>query len=640
MGLFDVFKSSKDKGKKEKKEEFRSIVIESENVSKDIQDIAQKHSINASKLDFELLSYKTYIKKDQNSPDWIEVNEGEWNDYNKQEIVLDQNFLVKQVYEINVVKYKEARWSRDLFLHINVDKNKCVVSCTIRAKSLLIQVDDLFDKLKMLIHKQMIRSNILIDLWDVDYDEVLHDLCAKVYLEKRYEVAEDIEFEVSICYPPIEPVDSELILHFEQENDEESNERIDYRKRGYLLPVKKDDILIEFIKAKAGVPGRNCKGEFIEVREPRELDSPDFGFSENIEKVEDTARILYKSKRDGYISFKDNRYDILDEMQVKKVSFKETGSIEAGAETNVKVHIHENDVAKEAVGEGLEVEAEKVNIEGNIASSSKVVGEEVFIGGQTHKTSKVYAKRAKINVLRGYIRADEVEIKRLEGGIVDAKNAKIEQAIGGEIRAINITIEKLGANVKFYASNLIKIGNILGENNKFIIDVKKILSYKKELTDLENKKNEIEEKMTKISERIEKLIDIKNKSEPSIKALKKKIAQDNEKGIKSQNSFVIKIRQFQQLIDNIDKKQNEYKKLENEMKPVDMGLSKFQNMIINAKIINKGAWKDFTEVEYRLLEPLEKVTYHPKAGEKNQEIYLKKIDDDFYEIATKKVTKK
>ena len=642
MGLFDIFKNSKKSkdSKKKKIDDFAPFIVKTDNVSQALHDTAKKYSISASRLDFVILNYNTLIKMDANEPEWTDIEQGDWANFNQPKIILNSNVLIKQMYEIKIIN-KEENWNKDMHLHIMTNKEKNKISAILKAGSVIIETENLFNKLKNTIQKQMVKAGMLIELWDVDYDNKLNEISALVRTNKQYLFPEDIKFDIAKCYSSIQPIDSQLIIHYKNKyNEENKNDRIDYSKRGYVQAVEKDEMIIEYIKAKSGTPGRNCKGEFIPVSPPKDSEKPDFNISENIEIKEDDSKIVYIAKRGGYVVFKDNIYDIKDEMEINEVSFKKTGSIEAGVETEVKLHINEKDAIKDAIGTGLEVEAEEVKVEGNVGSSSKVTGQKVFIGGQVHKTSKIYANQAKINVLKGFLETENAEVTRLEGGKIEAKDVQIQQAIGGEVKAMDVHINKVGSNVKVYAISSITIDSMVGENNKFIIDPLEIPVYNKEIVELKENIKKLKKKISKLKEELFKLNKIKDKSEPAVKILKQKVMQDKAKGLKPQASFLIKIKQFQQLLEKIDAKNLEYTEIDNNLKLLETKLLTYQEMVINAKIINNGEWKNYTEIEYKLLNPPQCISYYPKAGEKNQELYLKKIDDDFYEIATKKVTKK
>jgi chaperonin cofactor prefoldin len=650
MGLFDkVFKSDKKKESGQKKAEsggFSPVVVKTDDIPRTIQETALKYKIGSGTLDIRLLNTKTFIKMDAKEDDWIEVEGNDWDKFNKPEILLNPNFRVKQEHEIEIHKYKEEPWSSDLLVHIASNKEKNRIVCTIKSGSILRDTDELTRKIKHLIHKKMARSRILIDLWDLDIEGKLDELAAKAKVQGQYILPEDYRFDVAVCFASQPSVDDALILHYkEKQKQQEEGDRIDYSKRGFIQAVEKGEVIIEYVKPRQGKPGRNCLGEFIPVKEPEENHKPDFRVSDNIEVEENERHILYRAKRGGYVVFDDNTYDIRDEMELEEVSFKKTGSIDAGVETEVKLHINEKDVMKDAIGTGVEVEATEVKVEGNVGASAVVLAEEVVIGGQTHQTSRIIADRATINVLRGYLKTkDLAEVTRVEGGVVEAKEAKIAQMIGGEVKAMNVEVEMLGANAKIYAVSRIEIGKMLGENNKLVIDASEIEAYHNEILSLEESVETLEKEIEKLTEKLRERQELVAKSESAVKTLKQKILQDRQRGIKPRPAFVAKIKQFQKLGEQIEKLEEEIHLKEAKLQEVKSRLLAYQDMIVHATVANRGEWKEYTTVEFHLLYPQVTLEYTPKAGESGQEIYLKKVsteeeEEPAYEIAVREIGK-
>ncbi len=646
MGFFDkVFKSEKEnkRGEESSKEtSFTPIVVTTDDVAQLLHDTALKYKISSHTLDIRVLSLKTLIKMDKKDEEWIEVEDGEWDKFNKPEILLSPDFQVKQEYELEIFRYKEEPWKSDLLLHIGSNKEKNRVVCTIKAGSIIRKAENLKARIKNLIRAKMLRSRILINLWDVNYDNAIDDLIAKALVQDQYILPEDVTFDICVCYPSQKPVDDELILHYKNKNEaREEGDRVDYSKRGFIQAVEKGETVIEYIKPQQGKPGRNCQGAFIPVPEPKERFKPEFRVSDLIEVEEDDRRIVYRAKKGGYIVFKDNTYDINDSMELNEVSFKKTGSIDAGVETEVKLHINETDYMKDAIGTGVEVEATEVKVEGNVGASAVVTAEDVVVGGQTHQTSKIFAKRARINVQRGYVKASEdLQITRLEGGIAEAKEIKISQMIGGEAKAIEVFVDLLASNAKIYAVSGIVINKMLGENNKLIIDASKIEAYHNEIVSLEERVEQIKKELANLEELKTQKSSIIQKSESAVNTLKKRIAEAHRKGIKPQPAFVAKIRQFQKLENELTEIESKIALTKRELKDVKMKLLAYQEMVINAKIVNRGEWKDYTDIEFHLLYPQTTLQYRPKPGDKNQQVYLKKIeegDEVSYEIAVKEV---
>ena len=649
MGLFDkVFKGDNKKSKEAKKGEesgaFTPVVVTTDDVPQTLQETALKHKINSGMLDIRLLGTKTYIKMDAKEDDWIEVEGDDWDKFNKPEILLNPNFRVKQDHEIEIHKYKEEPWSADLLLHIAANKEKNRIVCTLKSGSILRDTEELTKKLVNLIHKKMVRSRVLIGLWDLDIESKIDELAAKAKVQGQYIVPEDHRFDVAVCFAAQPSVDDELILRYKQKQQpQEEGDRIDYSKRGFIQAVEKGEVIIEYVKPRMGKPGRNCLGEFIPVKEPQENHKPDFRVSDNIETDETDTRILYRAKRGGYVVFDDGTYDIRDEMELEEVSFKKTGSIDAGVETEVKLHINEKDSMKDAIGTGVEVEATEVKVEGNVGASAVVTAEEVVIGGQTHQSSRIFADHARVNVHRGFLQTkDLAEVTRVEGGFVEAKEAKIAQMIGGEVKAMTVEVELLGANARIYAVSRIEIRKMLGENNKLIIDAAQIDAYHNEILSLEEEVERLEKEIEKLGEKLGEREELAAKSESAIQSLKQKILQDRKRGIQPRPAFVAKIKQFQKLGEQILTLKEELHGLEAKRDEAKSRLLAYQEMIIHATVANHGEWKEYTTVEFHLLYPQVTLEYTPEAGRAGQEIYLKKVSGDeeeepVYEIAVREI---
>ncbi len=648
MGFFDkVFKS--DTGDEEKKDSsqktnFTPVIVTTDNVAQVLHDTALKYKISSQELDIRLLSLKTLIKMDPKEEEWTELEDEEWEKLNKPEILLNPDFQIKQSYELEIFHYKEEPWKNDLQLHISSNKEKNRVVCTIKAGSILRKTSNLKAKIKNLVLSKMLRSRILVRLWDVNYDSAIDDLVAKTLVQDQYILPEDITFDICVCFASQQPVNDELILHYKKKNEnQEEGGRIDYSKRGFIQAVEKGEVLIEYIKPQPGKPGRNCQGIYIPVPEPLERFKLEFRVSDTIEVIEDDTRILYRAKKGGYVVFKENTYDIQDSMELDEVSFKKTGSIDAGIETEVKLHISESDHMKDAIGTGVEVEATEIKVEGNVGASATVTAEDVVIGGQTHQTSKIFAKTAKINVHRGYVKSSEqLQITRLEGGVAEAKEAEISQMIGGEVRAMRVKVDIVVSNVKIYAASNITINKMLGKNNKLIIDTSEIEAYHNEITALEEKISKIKKELADLEETYEQKRSILEKNATAVNTLKLKIAEAQKKGIKPQLAFVTKIKQYQKIENEAIEISGKIAQARQSLSEAKRKLLVYQEMVVNAKITNYGEWKEYTDIEFHLLCPKMTLQYVPKAGAKNQSIYLKKTaqgDEVSYEIAVKEAEK-
>ncbi len=651
MGIFEkIFGKKGDDASLDKKNEkreaassapvFKPFVIQTEDIPQTLQETSQKYHLSMTQLDFRIVNYETLVKMKKEN-EWIDVDKADWPRFNKPQYLLNPEFDIKQNYEIEIFRYEEAVWHKAFHMHLARNKNKTKVTGHIKAASKLFYIDGLKDHLIEMVEKKMVMAHILIGVWEGDYPEVLDDIAAKTRVRGEYFFEEEKIFDVAICPTAIPSRDDKLIFHYKKKGTKKSDKtRIDHSRRGFLYAVEKGEIVIEYIKPKEGTPGRNCQGEYLPVEKPKITNNmPNFKVSENIEVEEDEDRIVYKARRNGYIVYVDNRYDIKEEMEIDEVTFKKTGSIDAGPESEVKLHINEQNYMKDAVGTGVEVEAAEVNVKGSVGASSVIKAEDVHVGGQTHQTSLIEAVRATLNIHRGILKVSEyAKITRLEGGKAEGKNIEISQVIGGEIRAMKIKIDLLGSNSKIFAVSRIEIGKMTGENNRLVIDAAEIPIYRTEILSLEKKLEGLNREVEKEERTLEQKRSIKEKSKPAIEQLKKRVMADHKQGVQPKPAFVTKLKQFQHLIDAIYEQERAVSVLKEEIDRTIDELRKYQEMVAKAQIVIHGEWQPYTTVEFHLLAPQITLTYTPVPGSGHQIVYLEPIEDgESYKIATKEL---
>lgn len=610
---------------------FRPFIQTTDNVPVLLAETAKRSKLSPNALDFILLHDKTFIKKEKQS-EWIELEDDDWQKYNTSEYLLNPDFAIMQEYEVEVIAYKEPKWIRDLILQIGTNKNKDKVGGLIKRGSVLHNAENLDRKLAEMIARKMVRNRLFIGLWESDFMETLQPWIAQARVNGKATFEEDLNFDISAAIAPQPSVDDAIILHYEERQKQKDSDKVDHARRGFIQGVEKDEAVIEYVKARKGIPGRSCSGEFLSVEEPVERHKPEFSVDDTIEIIDDDRRRLYKAKQGGYVVFKENRYGIKEEMDVDEISFKKTGSIEAGVDTEVKISVSESDVLKDAIGTNVEVEATEVKVEGNVGPAAKVLAETVVIGGQTHQSSRIECKNAQIHVHRGKLLAEEADINRLEGGYVEAKRAKISQIIGGEVRAFEIDVEVLTTNCKLFGISRIEVGRMRGENNKLAIDPEKITAFGTEINELGLQKEVLTKERDKLKEKWNEREAIRQKSIPVIRTLRKRVAEEKAKGIQPKSAFITKIKQFQKFEETQFEATEQLKAKETAIGQCEEKLLGYQKMVLEATIINHGAWGDYTDITFQLLTP--PMTLHLSRGRTqcNETISLKKTEDDQFEI--------
>lgn len=628
MGLLDRFlgkDASKDIAVLDRERKIENIVLETENVLNELKNIARSFHVDESSLDFTLLGYKTFIKDNsEKDSGWLEINKESLLELDREKFLLNQNILFKQIYKIEIFeKWEREEENIDLKIVLGINRLLTKTIVTVKKSENVNYSSKLKKYIVNEINKKKLKAGIMLGMFESNVEEEVEKIVNLIKTQKM--LKEDYTFVGCLGIEPIKSVNDAIIFHYKKKFvKEDDSGKVDHKKRGYALPVDKGEVVIEYIKAKMGSHGRNCQGKFIKIKEPEERYKDLVKVLDNIEVKEEADRILYIAKKSGYVNeVKRYTYDVLDEIEVNAVNFKSTGSIETGLNTNVRINIKDKSIFNDAIGPGMQLESSEINVQGNVGSGAVLKAKELKIGGQTHKTSKVYAKIGKINVHRGYAEGEEILINRLEGGKVVADTVKISQVVGGKIEARKIIIKELISNSMLMGSVLIEVKELKGSNNKFIIDpmiekdfVKKKNAIKKEI---ENLKNSLKVLPKKGLEK-QAIID---KNKDTIAAMRKKIEEYKQFNHKPPKAFIDKIVKFEKL-------EESYRKIENQIRENKLLLEKkkeelknLQKNILKAKVIVLSPWTEFNEVIFRLISPPTNITYYPDKGENSKLIMLK-----------------
>lgn len=615
---------------------FDSIIVDTENAYADLKSIAASNAVAPQHIDFKLLDVFTQYKIDEKSEEWISIeNENELYKFNNNEFFLNPNLQIKQQFKVEYYDIRKHE-NKPTLPEVTLSGNKSLtkIFATIKKDLDFKFSTNCEQELLEIINKKKIRSGILVGI-----------RCSKMLLSLRKLISlarvdgiikEDNTFLIMEGITPIEPVNDDLIFHYKKkvEPKKDETDRIDYSRRGYLQSVSENEVIIEYIKPKEGVAGRNCKGKYMPIKEPQITNDEQISFTENIEKEEDDDSVKYLAKKSGYVKEEKGSYDIQEEMELTEVSFKSTGSIEAGLDTNVKINIKESDAFSDAVGPGMYIETGELNVQGNVGQNAVIKARKLNIGGQTHSSSKITADEVSVNVHLGEIDGKNVQVQRLEGGVVRADIATIGSILGGRVEAREIHIETLASNASIISSELVEITSVKGSGNKILIDPSQIKSLDNQTEQTQAKIAELKKIIEALPKQLEAKKTTIDKNRQSIDMIKAKLKELKQSGVKPPNSFMAKLKEFQQLINDYNELLKHMKDAEFELKELQESLDLAQNKVLSAKVINKGSWKEFNEIKFKLLDPPSEYTYSTKEGEISKLITLKAAtsEDDRYYI--------
>ncbi len=629
MGLFGSSSNTEEIVKT-----IRPTVVKTQNVAKELIEIAKKNGVSTSSLDFDILDIQTYTRRNKENVEleWEAISRNELRELDDAASILNKDFQIKQTYEIEVYSKNDDNVFKDFNAAIGANATKCKVYLSIKEGSQVIVTPRIEEEFLKYINKSKVRAGILLDIFDEMVPEIISRVSVTAKVDGIVKYDKNQTIVISEGYEPAATINDELIKHYEKETATDAHEKVDYSKRGFIHSVLEDELLMEYIKPKKGKAGRNCRGEFMEPSEPTVKYAPDFTVDETIEIIDSKDNILYKAKKSGYISFEAKKYQIKSEMDIGEISFKTTGSILTGLDSDVSLSVKESDSQKDAIGNGMEVEVSEIDISGNVGPNSKIYAKRATVEGQTHKTSQITANNLTINVHKGSAKGDNIKITRLEHGLVEGKKVEIAQALGGNIRAKDIEIGICTSHVKATASRLIEIKKLQGSENVFTIDP--ILQQEK-IEDFSENKSEISELKTSIDD-IKKEIDRYRKlvidNTDAFNEVKKRLMHYKKNGIKMPSSFVTKYKQFLKIQEYLEIITNEYKVKNDKLTLLTTKTASFQDNIFDARIINRDRWSGHNEIVFRLVQPPIELSYKPPEGSMDKVFAIVEDKDGVYEI--------
>ena len=607
-------------------DDFKPFSVRTDNIAKELVSTASKYGIKASALDFNLLEVQTFLSRETGKEE--EVTGKELDTLNDEALMADPQVRIRQTYELEIVLAAQEEKFKNFELSIGANASMSRLFAAIKPGSVLEYYEGVEKDLLALINKRKLRANMLIDVWDKELKNEIDKLVDKVHVAGKMIFKEKETLEVGHALDPVPTVDDKLILHYQKHAEQGNHDKVDHAKRGFIHGVLENDLLIEYIKPHKGKAGRNCRGVVIEPSEPIIANIPSFNVSDKIEVIEKEESTQYRAKKSGHIIFENNTYDVKVEVEITEISFKTTGSIEAGVNTDVSINVKEKDAFKDAIGAGMEVEVNEINVDGNVGNNAKIKAKKVKIEGQTHQSSYIEADDIMVNIHKGKIKGKKVEVTRLEQGIIEAEYVEVFQAMGGKIIAKEVVVDTLSSYVDIIASSKIEIKNLKGEENTFTISPVLYEEDKKSLSSNEEEIKLQQRKVRALEEEVNKKQTFLNKNAAAIADLQKRLAHYKQSGTKMPASFVTKFKEFQELQKHLLSLKHELKHNKEVCDLLASEHQTFQTNILEAKIINHDEYRGHNEIRFKLLDPDLELYLVPRGGSNEKCFMLKENDED------------
>ena len=600
--------------------------VETANPYGEILNLAKHFGVDSKFIDFDIMEIKTECKvAGESQPRQVPAE--------KLNIFDDDKFFVEKVESIKqnyLVKFYDTRQVKPTPLPnvaINANKNLTKILATVSQNADTVYFKEFDKKLINFIYKKLIKVGILVGI----RNKTMLEEVAKIYSVLRVKefIDKDYSFVVTAGVNVNPSADDALVFHYKNKNKStDENDKIDYSNRGYLLGVTENELIFEYVKLREGANGRDVRGKLLPTQKAKATIAKMPEHTENIYSKEDEEGIKFFSKKSGYVQEEKGVFDIKDELDVNEISFKTTGSVDTGLDTNVTLNVKEKDLTKDAIGTGMTVEANEINIEGNVAANAVVKANKVVIGGQTHAKALIEAQDAKIAVHIGSFDGEYVEIDRLEGGKVKAKKAVIKSAIGGEIIAESVIIDTLVSNSNIIIADTLEIKKLKGVNNKILVDFSMIKNTGEQINERMAKIKAIREQIVKMPRTLESKRCVIEENKGPINVIKAKIEELKSTNNTPPVTFMKKLKEYQQLVHEYNALLKEFREKKAAIAELKSEIANIQDGIFSSKVINHSNWREFNEIKFRLVDPARDITYSTRENEIARVITIAKVETE------------
>ncbi len=603
---------------------FEKKTLTTQNLTKDLAELAKKNGISVKKLDFKILSYKTFYKLAKGDV-YKEVTE-----LNKNEIYTKVHFThpdmaLYQELKVEVFQ-KDASSKFPISIAIGGNKALTRIQARVKPQEDLQYFDGLEGEILAELDRKKAKIGLILGCMEGGIKEGVHKIVSAIRVNGA--ITENITFDICRGYDVINAGGEEVIYHYRENTEGELDEH------SAMMGAKSGKVIIEVRKKVEARKGRNCKGELIdEAMVELSTEMAPIKVSDDFEIQENEDSILYIAKIDGYVyEEKEHEFEIKDEYIVDSVSLKSTGSINVGQDKNIKITVKQSDSTSDAVGAGMKIDTSEIKVVGNVANSAEIKANKVEIEGQTHQSAKIIAGDIKINLHKGYAEGDVVEVDILEGGKIVGDIVRVKQLFGGEIEAKEVYIEKVLSNAMVYASHHIEIDEVEGNGNKFIIDARVQRGYHEKNESYISKITALDSEVKKYAKEVKRYRDKILQEDQNIRDINLKVKELKAAGVKPPSGLILKLKDHQERIKKHNSLLKELKDAKIQKTSLQELLTELNASVYEAKVINKSVWKEFNEVIYKLLDPPVEVSFLAKEGDMLETLSLQSTEDGEFQV--------
>ena len=351
-------------------------------------------------------------------------------------------------------------------------------------------------------------------------------------------------------------------------------------------------------KAKNGSDGRNLKGEYIKI-ERKELHDIEFSALGDDFILEDLGDyVLYLGNKEGFVGLNSSGLILVKETNFEEINNRNMGNLLGGLECGIEINVKASMPEKDAIGAGIIIEAKKISSVGGVDQGVIIRSEECNINGFTHQNVEIFAKKADIGILRGVLKAEEVNVKMCEGGNVDCAEGEFEEMVGAEVRGRNISVKLLHANNKIYVSSKITIQEMKGGGNYFCIDSSAFLDFREEIARIKKKHAKYLDAIDRLSKIYKQELIQVRKMKPAVDRFRVIFNKNMQSGVHTQPYILSTIGEYMGMCKRLKKIKYKIHAYQDQSSEILKEIEPISKISLEGRVECNGAWVQQNQVEF------------------------------------------
>lgn len=542
--------------------------------------------IDSKNLSFDVVGVSTFLSEE---PDGLrqELNEAKSRDFFYSRGYEDNQYYVTQAYDL-IIRKKDKHQSEKFLVELEAEDSELYFIFDAENEEWLL--DNLLE-VKKGIDRKKASCGVIFQDFSPNFDaEALKEkiISAKKWIggKKKFLI------EKSKFYCP----NVEGHFFFTLKEEWEYWRKTSVENSSYA--VKGDMEVGRLYKAKNGSDGRNLKGEYIKV-EKKELQDLEFSALEDDFKIQDCGDYtLYLGSKSGFVGLNSSGLILVKETNFEEINNRNMGNLLGGLECEIEINVKASMPEKDAIGAGIIIEVQKLNVIGGVDQGVILRTEECNINGFTHQNVEIYAKKADIGILRGTLKAEEVKVKMCEGGNVDCAVGEFEEMVGAEVKGKEISVKTLHSNNKIYISSKVSIEEMKGGGNYFCIDSSAFLDYREEILKIKKRHTKYLEAIDKLGKIYkQELIQVK-KMKPAVDRFRVIFTKNMQTGVHTQPYILSTIGEYMGLCRRLKKIKQKIQEYQDQSSEILKEIEPIAQVSLEGRVECKGAWAQQNLVEF------------------------------------------